>query len=48
MKPHRYGPFKYVPLNRRPKLKWPGGKRIALWVIPNIETFALDERMPEV
>jgi len=46
MKPQRYGPFEYVPINRRPALKWPEGKRIALWVIPNIESFALDEKMP--
>ena len=47
MKPQRYGPFKYVPINKRPTLKWPNGKRIAFWVIPNIEVFALDERMPD-
>lgn len=47
MQPQRYGPFKYTPINRRPTLKWPDGKRIAFWVIPNIEVFALDERMPD-
>jgi peptidoglycan/xylan/chitin deacetylase (PgdA/CDA1 family) len=46
MEPRRYGPFPYVPINRRPKLEWPGGAPLALWVIPNIETFALDEKMP--
>jgi allantoinase len=46
MKPQRYGPFNYVPINKRPNLKWPDGKRIAFWVIPNIESFALDEKMP--
>src|ERR671934_2652252 len=46
MQPPRYGPFPYVPINRRPKLSWPGGARVALWVIPNIETFPLDEPVP--
>lgn len=51
MKPGRMGPFPYTPqyarLENRPKIVWPGGARLALWVIPNIEVFALDERMPE-
>jgi allantoinase len=46
MKPSRYGPFKYSPINRRPPLKWPNGSRLALWVINNIEFFALDRPMP--
>ena len=46
MKPQSYGPFPYRPINRRPKLEWPNGAPLALWVIPNIETFALDEKMP--
>jgi allantoinase len=46
MKPSRYGPFKYSPINRRPPLKWPNGARLALWVINNIEFFALDRAMP--
>ena len=46
MEPQRYGPFSYTPITRRPKFHWPGGKRLALWVIPNIEIFALDEQMP--
>lgn len=46
MEPRRYGPFAYVPINRRPKLAWPGGARVALWVIPNIEIFPLDEPVP--
>jgi allantoinase len=44
MKPRRYGP--YVPITRRPKLTWPGGARVALWVNPNIEFFGLDDVMP--
>lgn len=45
MKPQRTGPFPYSPIVRRPKLVWPRNARVALWVIPNIEVFALDERM---
>jgi len=46
MQPRRYGPFKYVPINRRPKVSWPDGARIALWIIPNVETFPLNEPVP--
>ena len=46
MKPAPYGPFPYTPLNRRPKLELPGGARLALWVVTNIEFFALDKPMP--
>lgn len=46
MKPQRYGPFPYTPINRRPKITWPGGNRVALWIVPNIETFPLDEPVP--
>jgi hypothetical protein len=44
MTPRRYGPLAYVPITRRPKLTWPGGARVALWVNPNIEFFGLDLR----
>lgn len=44
--PRRYGPFPYVPIHQRPKLEWPGGARVALWINPNIEFFALDDVMP--
>ena len=44
MKPRDYGPFEYSPIIRRPRLAWPNGARIALWVIPNIEFFSLQER----
>jgi allantoinase len=47
MKPSRYGPFPYTPITRRPKIVWPNGARLAVWVIPNVEFFPLDERMPE-
>ena len=46
MKPSRYGPFPYSPIIRRPPLHWPDGAHVALWVIPNIEFFALDEKVP--
>ena len=46
MKPARYGPFPYSPIIRRPALHWPDGAHVALWIIPNIEFFALDEKVP--
>jgi allantoinase len=46
MEPRRYGPFPYTPINRRPTLKWPNGARVAVWVIPNIEFFPLNEVVP--
>jgi allantoinase len=44
MKPRSYGPFPYSPITSRPKLQWPNGAHVALWVIPNIEYFSLQER----
>ena len=41
MEPRDYGPFPYVPINARPRLEWPGGARVAVWVLPNIEFFPL-------
>ena len=46
MKDRVYGPFPYVPINRRPRLIWPGGARLALWIIPNVEFFSLGESIP--
>lgn len=46
MEPRDYGPFPFTPINRRPKLQWPNGARIALWVIPNIEFFSLKRPHP--
>lgn len=46
MKPSAYGPFPYTPIRQRPKITWPDGARVALWVIPNIEFFALNEKIP--
>lgn len=34
--------YDYWPYRNRPKLVWPGGKRLALWVAPNIEFYELD------
>jgi allantoinase len=39
------GPYPYVPIHKRPKLVWPNNARVALWVIPNIEVFALNEHI---
>jgi peptidoglycan/xylan/chitin deacetylase (PgdA/CDA1 family) len=44
MKPRSYGPFPYSPIISRPKLEWPSGAHVALWIIPNIEYFSLEER----
>jgi allantoinase len=44
MQPRPYGPFPYSPIIRRPRLEWPNGAHVALWVIPNIEYFSLLER----
>jgi peptidoglycan/xylan/chitin deacetylase (PgdA/CDA1 family) len=41
MEPRDYGPFPYVPITHRPKIRWPNGARLAVWVIPNIEFFSL-------
>jgi peptidoglycan/xylan/chitin deacetylase (PgdA/CDA1 family) len=46
MKPAPYGPFPYSPIVTRPKLDWPNGARVALWIIPNIEFFSLAEKIP--
>jgi allantoinase len=46
MKPSHYGPFPYSPIIRRPKLSWPNGAHVALWIIPNIEFFSLSEKVP--
>lgn len=46
MKPRAYGPFEYSPIIDRPKLNWPDGARIALYVIPNLEFFSLEDVIP--
>jgi peptidoglycan/xylan/chitin deacetylase (PgdA/CDA1 family) len=44
MQPSSYGPFPYSPIIDRPRLEWPHGAHVALWIIPNIEYFSLEER----
>ncbi len=39
--PSDYGPFPYTPITERPRLTWPGGAHVAVWVIPNLEFFPL-------
>jgi len=34
--------YSYLPYNRRPKITWPNGARIAVWVAPNIEFYEFD------
>ena len=46
MQPSRYGPFPYLPITDRPRYVLPNNARIAVWVIPNIEFFGLDDPMP--
>ena len=46
MEPRDYGPFRYVPINDRPKLTWPNGARLAVWIVPNIEFFPLSIGIP--
>lgn len=44
MKPGPYGPFPYLPIIKRPPLRWPNDARIAFWIVPNIEFFSLETR----
>ena len=46
MEPTRYGPFAYTPITQRPKITWPNGAQLALWIAPNIEFFPLNEPVP--
>ncbi len=34
-------PVPYLPLNARPRIAWPNGARVALWVAPNVEVYEL-------
>ena len=36
----------YSPIVRRPKLELPGGARLAVWVIVNVEEWDPTQRMP--
>lgn len=46
MKTTRYGPFPFSLIDERPLYELPDNARVALWVITNIEFFALDRAMP--
>lgn len=48
MQPSSYGPYPYRPITTRRNFDWPGGRRLAVWVIPNIEFFHLGDVMPGV
>ncbi|MBI4182705.1 MAG: polysaccharide deacetylase family protein [Proteobacteria bacterium] len=41
MEPRDYGPFPYLPITNRPRITWPNGAWLAVWVIPNLEFFPL-------
>lgn len=34
--------YDYLPYRNRPKLVWPGGKTVAVWVAPNLEYYEID------
>lgn len=34
--------YDYAPYRGRPKLEWPGGKKVAVWVSPNLEFYELN------
>jgi allantoinase len=36
------GVYDYWPYQDRPKIQWPNGAKVALWVAPNIEFYELD------
>jgi allantoinase len=40
--PQAHGRFDYSAIVDRKRLSWPGGARVAVWVIPNIEHFRFD------
>ena len=31
--------YDYWPYEKRPKIEWPGGKKLAFWIAPNIEYY---------
>ena len=47
MKIGAYGPFPYSAIIDRPKLVWPGGARVAVWVNVNLEFFPYNEAVPQ-
>ena len=44
MRPHDR--LAYSPITERPRLTLPGGKRLAVWVIVNVEEWDIDQPMP--
>lgn len=40
------GFYDYWPYENRPKIRWPGGKKLAFWVAPNIEFYELNPPPP--
>lgn len=36
------GLYDYTPYRNRPKIEWPDGKKVAVWVSPNLEFYELD------
>jgi len=46
--PAEHGRFDYSPIIDRPRLRWPNGARVAVWVIPNIEHFRFDRRSTSI
>jgi len=36
------GLYAYLPWHQRPRIRWPGDARVALWIAPNIEFYELD------
>lgn len=41
-RPHDPGLYDYHPYHGRPKITWPGGKSVAVWVAPNLEYYEID------
>jgi peptidoglycan/xylan/chitin deacetylase (PgdA/CDA1 family) len=48
MQPSSRGPFPNLPIARRKHFEWPDGNRLALWVVPNLEYFHLDDPLPGI
>jgi allantoinase len=46
VKPRVHGPYAWSPIIRRPRFSFPNGARVAIWIIPNIEFFALSDMIP--
>ena len=36
------GLYRWLPLDDRPRIRWPGNARVALWIAPNIEFYEFD------